>query len=185
MTSEAPTTFRGLTLFPFQREAIAAIFSGHGVLVAAPTGAGKTLVADFAIEQALSDERRVVYTSPIKALSNQKFRDFREAYGEKTVGLMTGDVTIQRRRAAPDHDDGDLPEHDLRGAPPASTGSTSPIFDEVHYLDDRDRGTVWEEVADLHAAAHPAGRPSPRPSRTSRSSPHWISAVERGHRRSR
>lgn len=143
--SDAPTTFRGLTLFPYQRQAIAAIFSGRGVLVAAPTGAGKTLVADFAIEQALSDERRVVYTSPIKALSNQKFRDFREAYGEKAVGLMTGDVTINA----------DAPllimtteiyRNTIFESPERLDGFDFAVFDEVHYLDDRERGTVWEEA---------------------------------------
>ncbi|MDJ0973140.1 MAG: DEAD/DEAH box helicase [Planctomycetota bacterium] len=143
--SNAPTTFRGLTLFPFQRKAIAAIFSGRGVLVAAPTGAGKTLVADFAIEQALSDERRVVYTSPIKALSNQKFRDFREAYGEKAVGLMTGDVTIN-----PDAPllimTTEIYRNTIFESPRRLDGFDFAIFDEVHYLDDRERGTVWEEA---------------------------------------
>lgn len=138
------TTFRGLTLFPFQRRALKAIFAGRGVLVAAPTGAGKTLVADFAIEQALGDERRVVYTSPIKALSNQKFRDFREEYGEERVGLMTGDVTINN----------DAPllimtteifRNTIFEDPRRLDGFDFAIFDEVHYLDDRERGTVWEE----------------------------------------
>src|SRR5687767_13865309 len=75
-TPESPATFRGLTLFPFQRRAVEAVFAGKGVVVAAPTGAGKTLVADYAIDLALAQGRRVLYTSPIKALSNQKFRDF-------------------------------------------------------------------------------------------------------------
>jgi len=70
-----------------------AIASGHSVIVAAPTGAGKTLVADYAIDRALADGKRVVYTSPIKALSNQKYRDFRTRHGAE-VGIMTGDVTM-------------------------------------------------------------------------------------------
>src|SRR5207244_13564789 len=87
-------TFRGKALFPFQARAAQAIRDGKSVVVAAPTGAGKTLVADVAISEALAEGRRVVYTSPVKALSNQKFRDFRADYGEASVGIMTGDVTI-------------------------------------------------------------------------------------------
>ncbi len=152
MDSETPTTFRGLTLFPFQRKALDAIFSGRSVIVAAPTGAGKTLVADFAIEQALGQGRRVVYTSPIKALSNQKFRDFREHYGETEVGLMTGDVTLQS----------DAPllimtteifRNTIFEDPDRLHGFDFVIFDEVHYIDDRDRGTVWEEAI-IYAPEH-------------------------------
>ena len=81
---DAPHTFRGLTLFPFQRRSVQAISAGKNVVVAAPTGAGKTLVADYAIEQALEARSGGWSTpSPIKALSNQKFRDFREHYGEE------------------------------------------------------------------------------------------------------
>ncbi len=148
----SPATFRGLKLFPFQRDAIAAIFAGRNVLVAAPTGAGKTLVADFAIEQALGQDRRVVYTSPIKALSNQKYRDFREAYGDERVGLMTGDVTL----------DPDAPllimtteifRNTIFEDPGRLDGFDFVIFDEVHYLDDRERGTVWEEAI-IYAPQH-------------------------------
>ncbi len=147
-----PTTFRGLTLFPFQRKALDAIFSGRSVVVAAPTGAGKTLVADFAIEQALSQDRRVVYTSPIKALSNQKYRDFREEYGEEAVGLMTGDVTLQ-----PDAPllimTTEIFRNTIFEDPARLHGFDFVIFDEVHYIDDRDRGTVWEEAI-IYAPPH-------------------------------
>jgi len=85
--------FNGLRLFPFQVAAVDAIAAGHSVIVAAPTGAGKTLVADYAVDQAFADGRRVVYTSPIKALSKQKYRDFRARHGAE-VGIMTGDVTM-------------------------------------------------------------------------------------------
>ena len=153
MTSgHAPTTFRGLALFPFQQEAVQSIFSGHNVMVAAPTGAGKTLVADYAIEQALQRDARVMYTSPIKALSNQKFRDFREHYGPKRVGLMTGDVTLAA----------DAPllimtteifRNTIFEDPDRLEPFDFVIFDEVHYLDDRERGTVWEEAM-IYAPKH-------------------------------
>ena len=150
--AKAPKTFRGLKLFPFQRQAIAAIFSGKAVMVAAPTGAGKTLVADYAIERALEGKRRVVYTSPVKALSNQKYRDFREAYGETAVGLMTGDVTIQ-----PDAlllvMTTEIFRNTIFEAPERLGGFDFAIFDEVHYLDDRERGTVWEESL-IYAPRH-------------------------------
>lgn len=87
-----PVEFKGYTLNPFQVEAADAIEAGHNVLLAAPTGAGKTLVAEYAIDHAVRQGKRAIYTSPIKALSNQKFRDMQEEFGD--VGLMTGDVTI-------------------------------------------------------------------------------------------
>ena len=142
--ADAPRTFRGLPLFPFQRQAIAALLAGKAVVVAAPTGAGKTLVADYAIEWAFEAGRRVVYTSPIKALSNQKFRDFRAQYGDDKVGIMTGDVTIQ-----PDAPllvmTTEIFRNTIFEAPERLDGFDFVVFDEVHYLDDRERGTVWEE----------------------------------------
>lgn len=148
----APATFRGLTLLPFQQKALASIFSGHNVLVAAPTGAGKTLVAEFAIEQALGQGRRVVYTSPIKALSNQKFRDFREGYGEDAVGLMTGDLTMQPHAALLIMTT-EIFRNTIFESPERLDGFDFVIFDEVHYLDDRERGTVWEEAI-IYAPNH-------------------------------
>lgn len=150
--SPGPQAFRGLTLFPFQQQAVAAIFAGKGVVVAAPTGAGKTLVADYAIDLALGQGRRVLYTSPIKALSNQKFRDFRATYGEARVGLMTGDVTLE-----PDAPllvlTTEIFRNTIFEAPERLAGFEFVIFDEVHYLDDRERGTVWEEAI-LYAPPH-------------------------------
>ena len=137
---------RGFTLDAFQARAITLLEQGHSVLVSAPTGTGKTIVADYLVAQALSQGRRVIYTAPIKALSNQKFRDWCREHGEQNVGLVTGDLVI--RREAPCLvmtteilrnmllDDGDGTPKDLAAV----------ILDEIHFLDDRERGTVWEEV---------------------------------------
>ncbi|MEY3929026.1 MAG: hypothetical protein RLZZ516_736 [Cyanobacteriota bacterium] len=88
-------------LFPFpldgfQLEAIDALNQGHSVVVSAPTGSGKTLVGEYAIHRALAHGQKVFYTTPLKALSNQKLRDFREQFGSERVGLMTGDLTVNR-----------------------------------------------------------------------------------------
>ena len=136
--------YRGLTLDRFQTESIAALDAGHSVLVAAPTGTGKTIIADWIVEQALEAGREVIYTAPIKALSNQKFRDYIRLYGEDKVGLVTGDLVI--RRDAPCRV---MTTEVLRNM--LLSGETLPhlaavILDEIHFLDDRDRGTVWEEV---------------------------------------
>ena len=80
----------------FQIEAIKAINSGNSVVLTAPTGSGKTLIGEFAIYRGLSHKSRVFYTTPLKALSNQKFRDFISQFGEKKVGLLTGDISINR-----------------------------------------------------------------------------------------
>ena len=97
LPEEAPATpvtrWKGFDLLPFQVRSLEAVRRGHNVLVAAPTGAGKTLVAEYAMEDAMRRGKRCIYTSPIKALSNQKYRDFRDD-PEVDVGLMTGDVTI-------------------------------------------------------------------------------------------
>ncbi len=142
--SNAPIThFHGLELYPFQSQAIQAVADGHSVIVAAPTGAGKTIAAEYAIEKALEEGVRVAYTSPVKALSNQKYRNFREIYPGK-VGIMTGDVTI----------DGDAPvlimttevfRNTLFEDENRLSEIRYVIFDEVHFLDDVERGTVWEE----------------------------------------
>jgi ATP-dependent RNA helicase DOB1 len=94
MTGDAERMrWKGYDLNPFQIEAVEAIRGGHNVLVSAPTGAGKTLVAEYAIADAVAKGKRCIYTSPIKALSNQKYRDFRDD-PEIDVGILTGDVTI-------------------------------------------------------------------------------------------
>ncbi|MDP6839396.1 MAG: DEAD/DEAH box helicase, partial [Planctomycetota bacterium] len=134
---------KGFVLSPFQVQAVEAIRSGANVLVSAPTGAGKTLVAEYAIEEAVARGRRCIYTAPIKALSNQKYRDFREAGLD--VGLLTGDVTINQEAAILI-----MTTEILRNAifenPALLADVEFAVFDEVHYMDDRERGTVWEEA---------------------------------------
>src|SRR5690606_26035695 len=88
--------YRGLQLDPFQETAIRHLQEERSVLVAAPTGTGKTLVADWIVDEALSTGRRVIYTAPVKALSNQKFRDYTALWGAENVGLVTGDLVIRR-----------------------------------------------------------------------------------------
>jgi len=140
---DAPGHFHGLKLSAFQLQAIEAIRQGHNVLVSAPTGAGKTLVAEYAIEDAVKRGKRCIYTAPIKALSNQKFRDFRDSPTVE-VGLMTGDVTIQPRAQVLI-----MTTEILRNAifenPEQLADIEYVVFDEVHYMDDLERGSVWEE----------------------------------------
>ena len=133
-----------IQLDPFQEQAISWIEQEHSVLISAPTGAGKTLIAERAIEKALSREEGVIYTAPIKALSNQKYRDFRALYGER-VGILTGDVSINT----------DAPilimtTEIYRNSLFENSNRIKKvgwvIFDEIHYLDDPERGTVWEEA---------------------------------------
>lgn len=129
---------------PFQLKAIAAIDAERSVLVSAPTGAGKTAIAEYAIEKALSRNERVIYTAPIKALSNQKYRDFSLRYPDQ-VGLLTGDVSLN-----PDSPvvimTTEIYRNQLFENPERLKNTSWVIFDEVHYLDDPERGTVWEEA---------------------------------------
>jgi len=132
-------------LDPFQREACEALERGHGVLVCAPTGAGKTVVGEFAVHLALAAGRKCFYTTPIKALSNQKHNDLVGRYGPERIGLLTGDVSIN----------GDAPvvvmttevlRNMLYADSPTLEGLSYVVMDEVHFLADRMRGAVWEEV---------------------------------------
>jgi ATP-dependent RNA helicase HelY len=129
----------------FQREACRALEAGQGVLVAAPTGAGKTVVGEFAIHLALHQGRKAFYTTPIKALSNQKYHDLVAQHGVENVGLLTGDTTLN----------GEAPvvvmttevlRNMLYGGSRTIEGLGFVVMDEVHYLADRFRGPVWEEV---------------------------------------
>lgn len=132
-------------LDPFQIEACRALEAGKGVLVAAPTGSGKTIVGEFAVHLALSQGRKCFYTTPIKALSNQKYADLVKRYGGDKVGLLTGDNSVN----------GDAPivvmttevlRNMLYAGSQALSGLGYVVMDEVHYLSDRFRGAVWEEV---------------------------------------
>ena len=142
------------SIFPFeldefQKNAIASLNAERSVVVCAPTGSGKTLIGEYAIYRALSRGKRVFYTTPLKALSNQKLRDFREKFGFDQVGLLTGDASIHR----------DAPilvmtteifRNMLYGTPIGQVGTSltdveAVVLDECHYMNDRQRGTVWEE----------------------------------------
>lgn len=132
-------------LDPFQKEAIEWIQKNHSVLVTAPTGAGKTVVAEAAVDQALHHQVNIIYTAPIKALSNQKYRDFRARYGDDKVGILTGDVSIN-----PDAPIVIMTTEIYRNSLFENSARIQKvgwiIFDEIHYLDDPERGTVWEEA---------------------------------------
>src|SRR4051794_22098395 len=129
----------------FQQRAVAALESGESVLVAAPTGSGKTVVADFAVADALAHGEKVFYTTPIKALSNQKHGDYVRVHGRDQVGLLTGDNAVN----------GDAPvvvmttevlRNMIYSASPSLQRLRYVVLDEVHYLQDAYRGPVWEEV---------------------------------------
>ena len=141
-------------LFPFQldrfqKQAIAALDSGKSVVVCVPTGSGKTLIGEYAIYRALSRNKRVFYTTPLKALSNQKFRDFRDRFGEENVGLLTGDASYNREASVLVMTT-EIFRNMLYGTPIGQVGTSTidvetVVLDECHYMNDSQRGTVWEE----------------------------------------
>src|SRR5436190_21470402 len=135
----------GFPLDPFQQQALDALDAGQAVLVAAPTGSGKTVVAEYAVAKALAEGGKAFYTTPLKALSNQKFGDLVRRHGAAQVGLLTGDNAIN----------GDAPvvvmtTEVLRNMIYAGSGALQGlryvVLDEVHYLQDQYRGPVWEVV---------------------------------------
>src|SRR3982751_340566 len=135
----------GFPLDDFQGRALDALDEGQSVLVAAPTGSGKTVVAEYAVDKALSDGGKAFYTTPLKALSNQKYGDLVRRHGAARVGLLTGDNAIN----------GDAPvvvmttevlRNMIYAGSPTLDGLRYVVLDEVHYLQDAYRGPVWEEV---------------------------------------
>ena len=129
----------------FQIDACHAIESGKGVLVAAPTGAGKTIVGEFAVDLVINSSGKCFYTTPIKALSNQKFAELTEKYGESKVGLLTGDTSINSEAQIVV-----MTTEILRNMIYANSTTIDElkyvVMDEVHYLADKFRGAVWEEI---------------------------------------
>src|SRR3954469_7488934 len=155
MAGHVLTDFRAgysFDLDPFQDEACAALEDGYSVLVCAPTGAGKTVVGEFAVHLALRAGQKCFYTTPIKALSNQKYNDLVDRYGADRVGLLTGDNAV--------NGDADVVvmttevlRNMLYAGSDALRGLSHVVMDEVHYLADRSRGAVWEEVI-IHLPEH-------------------------------
>jgi ATP-dependent RNA helicase DOB1 len=139
--SEPAKTYN-FALDPFQQQSINFIDKEESVLVATHTSAGKTAVAEYAIAKSLKANQRVIYTSPIKALSNQKFRDLQEEFGN--VGLMTGDITINPEATALVMTTEILRSMLYRGSEIMREVAWV-IYDEVHYMRDSERGVVWEE----------------------------------------
>ncbi|MCR4337880.1 MAG: DEAD/DEAH box helicase [Candidatus Omnitrophica bacterium] len=139
MNSPAPS----FVYDPFQQEAIDHINQGYSVIVSAPTGAGKTVIAEHVIRECLRKGEKVIYTAPIKALSNQKFRDFQETVPDQ-IGILTGDVTINGHASVLIMTTEIFRNKVLEEAESLKDYSWI-IFDEIHYLDDEERGSVWEE----------------------------------------
>ena len=142
--SGVPEVYRGLQLDDFQQQAIAELMAGNSVLVSAPTGVGKTLIADYLIDLAMAKGDRIIYTAPIKALSNQKFKEFKALYGPERVGIITGDVVVNSE-AEVCLMTTEIFRNILHQDRQRLEGISHVIFDEIHYLSDEDRGTVWEE----------------------------------------
>ncbi|GAA1451483.1 DEAD/DEAH box helicase [Nocardiopsis tropica] len=147
-SSPAIEAFQGLYGFefdPFQVRACRVLENGHGVLVAAPTGSGKTVVGEFAVHLALSEGTKCFYTTPIKALSNQKYNDLVKRYGADQVGLLTGDNSVNGEAPVVVMTTEVLRNMLYEGSSTLG-GLAYVVMDEVHYLADRFRGAVWEEV---------------------------------------
>ncbi|VBA54530.1 putative helicase HelY [Mycobacterium attenuatum] len=139
-TAELP-----FSLDDFQQRACAALECGHGVLVCAPTGAGKTVVGEFAVHLALAAGGKCFYTTPLKALSNQKHTDLTARYGRDQIGLLTGDLSVSANAPVVVMTT-EVLRNMLYADSPALQGLSHVVMDEVHFLADRMRGPVWEEV---------------------------------------
>ncbi|MFH1589890.1 MAG: DEAD/DEAH box helicase [archaeon] len=136
--------FKTFTLDKFQEDSIIAIENNKSVLVSAPTGSGKTLIADYIIDKFLKENSRIIYTAPIKALSNQKYKEFTDSYGKDKIGLITGDLVIN-----PDAQILIMTAEVYRNMTIVNDYALDSvaycIMDEIHYISDYERGHVWEE----------------------------------------
>ena len=143
-------------LSPWQEESINALKEGNHSLVTAPTGSGKTVPVEFAIRHYVPQGKKIIYTSPIKALSNQKFNEFQRKFPDFSFGILTGDikfnpeadVLIMTTEILRNHlflTSHDSPSSKLDFTVDIATEVGCIVFDEVHYINDRDRGTIWEE----------------------------------------
>ncbi len=128
----------------FQKKAIEAVDKNKSLLVSAPTGAGKTVIAEYVIDRCLAKGIGAVYCAPIKALSNQKFRDFKARYGEDKIGILTGDVSLNPGAPILIMTT-EIFRNNILESPSRLDDKFWVIFDEIHYIDDIERGTVWEE----------------------------------------
>ena len=128
----------------FQQQAVRAALAGQNVLVAAPTGTGKTVIAERLIQAVIERGKAAVYTSPLKALSNQKFVDFRNVFGNDMVGLVTGDISINPYAPLLIMTT-EIFRNRCFSEPEGLADVACVVFDEIHYLDDPERGTAWEE----------------------------------------
>jgi superfamily II RNA helicase len=128
----------------FQKEAIGHINDGCSVIVSAPTGAGKTAIAEHVISESIRNNIKVIYTAPIKALSNQKFRDFQERFGAH-IGILTGDVSLNAHANVLIMTT-EIFRNKILDDPTSLKDYSWAIFDEIHYIDNPERGTVWEEA---------------------------------------
>jgi len=142
----------GFELDDFQVRSCQALEDGHGVLVCAPTGAGKTVVGEFAVHLALAEGRKCFYTTPIKALSNQKYADLAAVHGVSSVGLLTGDTSINGNAQVVVMTT-EVLRNMLYARSSTLDGLGYVVMDEIHYLADKFRGAVWEEVI-LHLPRH-------------------------------
>ena len=136
--------YKGLTLDKFQVDAITSIENNHSVVVSSPTGSGKTLIADRIIQNHIDNGDTVIYTAPIKALSNQKYKEFSTEYGKEKVGLVTGDITINPTAPVVIMTT-EIYRNMAISGDPALKKVAYVIFDEIHFINDVQRGYVWEE----------------------------------------
>lgn len=143
--SPLPYKYRGLVLDEFQTQAILRLRQDTSTIVSAPTGTGKTLIADYLVSTCLAEGKRVVYTGPIKALVSQKYRNFAQHFGKENVGIMTGDLSLHPDAPAVVMTT-EIFRNMLLREPERLANVAWVIFDEIHYLDHNERGSVWEEA---------------------------------------